>query len=70
MANEVTSYTERTILKVVEVLTEESGLAFSLKQALAVIEKIQDAGILFREPAEKSLRAAKAVADLQAAEEV
>lgn len=51
MPNQVTSHNEQTLLKVMRALT--AGGAMTMDEAFEAIQRLQNAGILFREPAEK-----------------
>lgn len=51
MPNQVTSHNDRTMFKVLKALTKDG--AMELDEAQAAIDRMMDAGILFREPAEK-----------------
>lgn len=57
MPNEVTSHNDRTLFKVLKVLTKDG--AMTTDAAMDIIDRVMDAGILFREPAEKVTRTAK-----------
>lgn len=51
MPNQVTSQNERTLFKALKALT--AGDHMSFEQATEVIDRLMDAGLLIREPAEK-----------------
>lgn len=51
MPNQVTSHNEQTLLKVMRALTADG--AMTMDEAFEAIQRLQNAGILFREPAEK-----------------
>lgn len=51
MPNQVTSHNERTLFKAVRALAKDDFLSF--EKASEVVEKLLDAGLLIREPAEK-----------------
>lgn len=51
MANQVTSHNERTMFKVLKALTENNG--YTAEGAMDIVDRLLNAGILFREPAEK-----------------
>lgn len=57
MANEVTSHNDRTLMKALRALTKDE--AMSMQEGLDAIDRVMDAGLLFREPAEKTPRTTK-----------
>lgn len=57
MANSVSSHNDRTMFKVISALTQDG--AMTLDQAMAAIDRMMNAGILFREPAERVTRNGK-----------
>lgn len=57
MPNQVTSHNERTLFKVLRALTKDD--AMTSEAAMEAMDRVMDAGILFREPAEKEDKAAK-----------
>lgn len=59
MANGVTSSNERTMLKALQALMGNGDMPMEV--AMAAIDRVADAGLLFREPAEKEEKPAKAV---------
>lgn len=54
MPNQVTSYNERTLFKVMKALTQDGEM--EMDAAMAAIDRMMNAGILFREPAEKDVK--------------
>lgn len=51
MPNQVTSHNERTLFKALRVLTQDNKMSF--EDATDAIDRLLDAGLLIREPAEK-----------------
>jgi hypothetical protein len=51
MPNQVTSHNDRTLFKALRALTQDNKL--DQDQAMEAIDRILDAGLLIREPAEK-----------------
>lgn len=56
MANQVTSQNDRTMLKVLQALMKDNKM--TMDEAMDAIDRVAEAGILFREPAEKEVKTA------------
>lgn len=57
MANQVTSHNDRTLFKALRALTKDNHMTF--EQASDALDRLLDAGLLIREPAEKDDKPAK-----------
>lgn len=51
MPNQVTSHNDRTLFKAARALAKDNKMTF--EEALEAIDRLMDAGLLIREPAEK-----------------
>lgn len=51
MPNQVTSHNDRTLFKAARALASDGKMSF--EEALDAIDRLMDAGLLIREPAEK-----------------
>lgn len=51
MPNQVTSHNDRTLFKAARALAKDDKMTF--EEALDAIDRLMDAGLLIREPAEK-----------------
>lgn len=57
MPNQVTSHNDRTLFKALRALTKDDKM--TSEEAMEAIDRVLDAGLLFREPAEKEDKTAK-----------